>query len=236
MMLVGTAWPSTAQQSDGWKEERGIFTTVHNAPLILSGKSSESLLQVARKQPVLLALVFTRCTGVCSPFLAHLKEQVSGLDQDTDFRVIVVSFDPRDTATDMQAYAERLGLGASDRWIFAVTPEIDDLVESVGFSQAWDENNRQFEHDALLAGINTEGYLTRKLLGLRNRSDLKAMVRSINNEFSPSYRLPTQNRWFSCFNYNPDTGRSTPGLGLLFIALPAVVSFGLLLTIRAVQR
>jgi len=63
------------------------------------------------------------------------------------------------------------------------------------------------------------------LLGIRTVDDLQLMIRSIHNVFIPSYRLPTKSNIFSCFNYDPKTQTNRPGLGLLFVALPAIITF-----------
>lgn len=127
--------------------------------------------------------------------------------------------------------AQRLNLENNKQWLFATTRDIEKLNLSVGFHPKWDSTRSQFDHDALLVGINKEGYITKKLIGLRNQNDLGLLISSVNDVFSPSYRLPGKNLLFSCFNYNPETGKNTPGLGLLFLTLPAVITVVLLLGI-----
>ena len=61
----------------GWKEEDRIYSKVFDAPL--SGKQlrkGTTLYQVTSQKPTVLALIFTRCTGVCNPFLLELKENI----------------------------------------------------------------------------------------------------------------------------------------------------------------
>lgn len=222
----------SAQSVDGWKEEQGVYARVHDAPLRLIDGKETSIRQMASEKPIVLALIFTRCSGVCNPFILKLKQQLVYKEDALDFQLVVLSFDPRDRIDDMQAYARQYDLADQDNWYFAVTSQIPQLKQSLKFDPVWDSIRQQFEHDALLVGINNEGYITKKLLGLRNYRDLAKLSASIHNEFSPTYRLPGQNQMFSCFNYDPRTGKSTPGLGLLFIALPAVIAFMLLFGIR----
>ena len=56
----------------------------------------------------------------------------------------------------------------------------------VGFNPSWDSIRSQYDHDALLVGINKEGYITKKLIGIRNKSDLELLTGSVNDDFSPS--------------------------------------------------
>ncbi len=234
--IMSLVFETHAQSVDGWKEEQGIYEKVHDVPLQLITGRETSIRQLARDRPVVLALIFTRCAGVCNPFILRLKQQLILREESTGFQLIVLSFDPRDQMADMQAYAKRFGLAGEANWHFAVTSEISSLNQSIGFDPVWDSTRQQFDHDALLVGINNQGYITKKLLGLRDQGDLTQLAASVHNEFSPSYQLPGQNLLFSCFNYDPQTGKSKPGLGLLFIALPGVLAFVLLFGIRLMVR
>ena len=224
LLLIFVSGAQSLDISDEFKEEANIYEKVYDAPLKLDNGEEIDFSTLYAKKPVLLALIFTRCAGICNPFLIQLKENLQFKTGSGDFNVLVLSFDPRDSREDMELLCSRLGLENNEQWIFAVTREISQLTESVGFYPVWDSTRSQFDHDAMLVGINTEGYITKKLIGLRNKPDLTRMINSVNNVFSASYRLPGKNRLFSCFNYNPETGKNTPGLGLLVLTLPAVLT------------
>ena len=132
---------------------------------------------------------------------------------------------------DMILLSERLGLKNNKQWLFATTGDIEKMNQSVGFNPVWDSARSQYDHDAFLVGINKEGYVTKKLIGLRDKHELGLLISSVHDIFSPLYRLPNNNQLFSCFNYNPETGKNTPGLGLLFLALPAIIALLLVLGI-----
>ncbi len=221
-------------QTPNWSEETNIYDKVYDASLQLISGKNISLHQLAEKKPLIIALIFTKCTGVCNPLLFQLMEnlQHNPSDKNNPYYVLVVSFDTLDALKDMELMARRIELQNNKDWQFAITDNISQLNASVGFNPIWDDNIQQFDHDALLVGVNSDGYITKKLIGLRNEKEIGLLIRSINNVFSPTYRLPNPNILFSCFNYDPRTGKNTPGLGLLFIALPAVISFSLVLGIR----
>lgn len=208
--------------STGLEEEANIYEKIVDAPLNIAGGQQFSLHELCTGKPLLLALVFTRCSGVCNPFLLQLSENLKL--KDSSFNVLVLSFDPRDNTKDMELMAERLELKSNKQWLFGTTSRIKELNQSIGFTPVWDSLRNQYDHDALLVGVNGDGYITKKLIGIRQGHDLDLMIASINNVYSPTYRLPNKNSLFSCFNYDPATGKSTPGLGLLFIALPAVLT------------
>jgi cytochrome oxidase Cu insertion factor (SCO1/SenC/PrrC family) len=86
-------------------------------------------------------MIFARCGGVCSPFLRSLNSAISdagGLG--ADYRVVVLSFDPRDGVLDMEMMAKELGVKSNRNWIFAVasSPDIERLATATGFWFQWD--------------------------------------------------------------------------------------------------
>lgn len=214
------------------KEEVNIYKRVYDAPIETIKGEQTSLLRLTEREPLIVALIFTRCSNICYPFLLRLKEDLQFGNPRGRFNVAVVSFDPRDSKEDMERMAKGFGLDREPDWIFGITKEIDSLIRSIGFDILWDEARQQFDHDALLVGLNKDGRISKKLIGIRNTKDLNLLVSSINNVYAPTYRLPGQNLLFSCFNYDPETGKTTPGTGLLFLALPAVLTLLLLVGIR----
>lgn len=224
-MAVGQSVPT------GFEEENNIYEKVYDAKINFTKDEPQTMAQLYSKKPILLAFIYTRCSGICNPFLVQLKENLQFKTDTGNFMVLVLSFDPRDNHQDMMQLAQWLNLENNKQWLFATTSDIDKLNQSVGFKPSWDSIRSQYDHDALLVGINNEGYITKKLIGIRNKADIELMISSVNDVFSPSYRLPGKNHLFSCFNYNPKTGKNTPGLGLLILALPAIISLLLLLGI-----
>ncbi len=219
-----------------WIEEDKIYAKVYDAALKGHNIKNVSLSQFVHQNPTILALVFTRCSGVCNPFLLQLKEKMQFENNKKSFKILVISFDPRDTQAEMKLMARRFGLEKDKKWVFAITDSTNKLNNSIGFNPKWDNQRQQYDHDALLVGVNSDGFITKKLVGLRNEHDLAQLIRSINNEFSPTYKIPNKNMLFSCFNYNSITGKNTPGLGLLFIALPAIITILLILFVNLFVR
>ena len=222
--------------STGMEEETNIYEKIVNAPLYVNEKQPMTFDELYHQKPLLVALIFTRCSGICSPFLLQLKDNLQLKADDKSFNILVISFDPRDNLEDMNNMARRFGLENDPQWIFALTDSIEQLNQSIGFHPIWDSATNQYDHDALLVGINREGYITKKLIGMRTKHDIDLIIASVNNIFAPTYRLPNKNSLFSCFNYDPITGKNTPGLGLLFIALPAVLTILLLVSISYIVR
>jgi protein SCO1/2 len=174
---------------------------------------------------VLLTLVFTRCAGVCSPYLRALHAADAQLGAPSDLRRVVLSFDPRDTVEDMRQTAAHMGIAGSSDWIFGVaTPEdIGRVTRAAGFWFAWDAAREQFDHPAMLVAIR-EGRVVRLLVGgTVTAARLAEVLHEARGQFVASYPLPGQVR-FRCFEYDPATGRSTLGWGATLLLVPAAVA------------
>lgn len=217
-------YPLFAQDNGyNYSEEEKLYKSIANIELnTLEGRRKFS--EIYDKSPVILAMIFTKCTGVCSPFMSTLSKSIKKLNSKENFKILVVSFDPTDSIADMKTYAEAFRLDKDAHWIFATTPDIDSLNSSIGFNPKWDEEKKQFDHDALLVGINGNGYIVKKLTGVRGPDELQLMIKEINNGFVLSYPLPRENMLFSCFTYDPKTGTKKPSLGLLILVLPVVMA------------
>jgi hypothetical protein len=59
-------------------------------------------------EPTLLVPIFTRCTGSCPLTAVALKQAIPG--GSADFRVVLLSFDPKDVAADLRRFRQRLDL------------------------------------------------------------------------------------------------------------------------------
>lgn len=220
-----------SKDAPDWREEQNIYEKIYNANLQLADGELTTLRQLNSKSPLIVTLVFTRCSGVCYPLLLQLDEQLKSAKED-QYDVLVVSFDPRDSQTDMLNMAKMFELDNNKNWYFATTDSINSLTKSVGFNPIWSDSAKQFDHNAFLIGINSTGYITKKLIGMRGTKELDKLIYSINSGYSVTYRLPTESSLFSCFNYDPVTGKSTPGMGLIFIALPPIIALIILISIR----
>ena len=53
-------------------------------------------------------------------------------------------------------------------WILAATNKIEELKNSIGFTAAWDSNRQQFDYDTMLAGINSDGTIKKKLFCIKD--------------------------------------------------------------------
>lgn len=216
-------------------EEANVYQKIADVTLNVNEKEVK-LSDLYHQSPLIIAQVFSRCSGICTPYLIQLKENLWQVRQQKQYRVLVFSFDPRDSEKDMLRLAKSYSLDKDSSWIFATTEQIELLNHSIGFQIYWDNNRFQYEHGVLLTGISKEGIIKRKLIGMRDAEAIGGMINEINETFVPSYPLPSQNSIFSCFNYDPASGKSKPGIGLFIMLMPILLSFLLVLFLGSSKK
>jgi len=183
------------------------------------------LSEAGRGRPIVLGFVFTRCAGVCSPFLRSWLAADRRLGGRDDVTRVVVSFDPRDTLDDMTGLAAHTGATAGDEdWVFGVAApdDIRRLAEAVGFWWTWDAGRRQFDHPALLAGLR-DGRLARLLVGgTITAVRLDELRRDLTGAPVQTYPLPGR-VLFRCFDFDSTSGRLRLDWGFAVLLLPGLV-------------
>jgi len=228
---LGQGPRESARANDGSSnlpnEEQVIYRHMPDVSLKTTRQGSIFLSQLWCEKPVLVTLVFSRCAGVCSPFLRSLGEatlRIGGAGE--DYYVVVLSFDPEDTAEDMQAMATTLQLHNRPGWIFGVGPpeEIQRLARASGFWFRSVNDTGQYDHPAMLMGIR-QGRLVRLLVGATvEPALLRLVVHELQGEMVPSYPLPDPRVPFRCFGYDPATGRSRLDWGALVLLSPSLLT------------
>jgi protein SCO1/2 len=233
LMSVLAASPDAPAQVVGEKsdappnEGRYLYRALPDIGVRSESERTFRLSELWRERPILLTLVFTRCAGVCSPLLRSLKaaaEAVGGIGR--EYGVVVLSFDPRDTPSDMAELAEHLGVSGDRAWTFGVA-SVEDLVRLVratGFWFEWEEASRQYDHPAMVIGIR-EGRIVRFLIGgAVSPVRLQEVVREMRGEFVRAYPLPRRDVLFRCFQYDPASGQWRPDWGFLLLLIPGMAT------------
>jgi protein SCO1 len=206
-------------------EDRRLNTSVPDISLTTATGARATLSQIAQGKPLVLAFVFTRCGGVCSPFLTSWRSADRALGENRTYLRLVLSFDPRDTSADMSTLAHHHALDENDDWTFAVgdPKDVRSLADATGFWWTWDEGRQQFDHSAMLAGLR-DGRLVRLLVGgSMTSARLDELVREVSGEFVRSYPLPGRVP-FRCVRYDAATGRTTLDWGFALLLIPIVAT------------
>lgn len=126
-------------------------------------------------KPIVLDLMYHRCTMLCSVVLDSLARALKDVDWTVGdrFDVVTLSIDPRDTA----AVADRkrteilakYGRSEAQRgWRFLIGDEanIRRVADAVGFEYRWDAEGEQWIHPAAIFILTGDGKIARYLYGV----------------------------------------------------------------------
>ena len=128
-----------------------------------------------RGKPVLLALIYFECPGLCNFVLNGL---VRGLKQlnwtpGNEFELVAVSINPKEgaelAAKKKVSYLESYGRPQTAAgWHFLTGEEasIKKLASEVGFGYRYDEKEKEYAHSAALFVLTPEGRISRYLYGV----------------------------------------------------------------------
>ena len=125
-------------------------------------------------KPVVLTPVYYTCPLTCNLLISGFVNSLQGgrFAPTTDFRVISVSIDPKETPTlaagKKAAYLEQMGdPGAGDDWHFLTgdRESIKALTESIGFGYQYNPETMEYVHRAALVFYTPDGVVQRYLHG-----------------------------------------------------------------------
>jgi protein SCO1/2 len=183
------------------------------------------------KRPVLVTMNYYRCPVLCSVQLNELTEALRQLDWtagDEHFRIVTVSIDPREDAElagkKRAAHLASLERGETVDWNFLTGDALNIrlLAAQLGIQYAYDPEQDQYAHPAVITFLSPEGKIARYVYGLTvNPNDLKFGL----IEASEGRVGSTLDRIIlSCFHYDATLGRYGPfAFGLMRIAGAATV-------------
>jgi protein SCO1 len=127
-------------------------------------------------KPALLVLAYNRCEMLCSLVLRGVADAVrrSRLQPGSDFSLVTLSIDPRETAYEaartQQALLEAAGYPRqTERWPFLIGDEraIQAVASAVGFKYRWDPQLEQYMHPAVVFALSARGTVQSYMYGLR---------------------------------------------------------------------
>jgi protein SCO1 len=175
--------------------------------LINTEGERESLSELIDK-PTVISIVYYRCPGICSPFMASVSEVIdaSNLVIGTDYQVLNISFDPTEGPALAKANQNSYHLLINkdfdpDGFRFFTTDSANSrkLTEAVGFR--YKRQGFDFLHTSAMIFVSEDGKITRYLHGTYFLPmDLRLAV----IETSQGKSGPSVSRLLSyCFSYDP---------------------------------
>jgi protein SCO1/2 len=126
-------------------------------------------------RPVVLVLVYYQCPMLCTMVLNDLLRTMRSMPETvgTDFDVITVSFDPRDTPElanlKKKTYLAQYNRpGAEKGWHFLTGDQtsITALTSAVGFRYVWDPKYQVYAHASGIMVLTPTGKISRYFFGI----------------------------------------------------------------------
>ncbi|HKU42656.1 MAG TPA: SCO family protein [Polyangiales bacterium] len=165
-------------------------------------------------KPVLLALAYYHCPGLCDIALRELASRLRelGWRLGSDYHALTVSIDPHDTAA--TAAAKRSNVltllhASGDVWPFLIAsqPAIERLTSVLGYRYDYDAGTRQYAHPAASIVLTPAGSIARYVYGpTLEVGTLRLALREARaGRLSPSSLI--DRTVLSCFRYDPATHR-----------------------------
>jgi protein SCO1 len=137
-------------------------------------------------KPVVLVLDYLRCKTLCGLTLDNLGAALDSLPLDAgrDFRIVVISIDPRDSPADLQAAKLKFlatyrhpGGSSGLHFLTGAHPAVRSVADTVGFPYRYEPALDQFIHPAGFVVAGPDGIVSRYLLGVATRpSGLRAAL------------------------------------------------------------
>ena len=191
-------------------------------------------------RPVILVMAYYRCPMLCTLVLNGVVQGMRGMSlvPGTDYNVVTVSFDPRETpalaAAKKKTYVAHFGRpGAAEGWHFLTgkPAAIENLTRAVGFRYVYDAKQDQYIHTSGIVLLTPQGRVSRYFYGIQFPArdlQLGLVEASANKIGSPADQV-----FLYCFHYDPETGKYTAsvlnyvrlGGALTMLALAGMVWF-----------
>ena len=180
-----------------------------------SGRQAQLQTYLGRNKPILLALAYYHCPGLCDISLRELASRLRNLGWSlgADYRALTLSIDPHDkppnAAAKRASVMNLLRSNAPDEWPFLVAaqPAIEQLTKALGYRYAYDAPTHQYAHPAVSIVLTPQGTISRYLYGPTiEAQDLRLALREARAGRGGASSL-IDRTVLSCFQYDPATHR-----------------------------
>lgn len=202
------------EDRNGTKLPRDIKLTGSDGRALVLGELMDG------ERPLVLVLAYYGCPMLCSMVLNATIAGLKGAPEQLgrDYRVLVVSFDPRDgvdvASQKRESYLESFGkvvspIDGSERNAFEFAigdeAEVKRLAATVGFNYRWDDEQKQYAHAAGLFIVTPKGELSQTLTGIDYPS--QSISDALKDAKAGIWQSPLKSVLMFCFQYNPHTGK-----------------------------
>ena len=207
-------------------DSKFLYKDLPDVPVQLSGGQRGTLLKLCRGTPTILTFAYSRCAGICYPFLYSLKDNLPTVKEGAErYRTLVLSFDERETKQNMAEMEAAIEVRDTSTWSFGTVEKafIRRVTDAVGFEFKYDSATGQIDHPPIVIGINADGKIVRIIRTMDISSQLLwQLYRDIEGDYIPFSRQ-RKATLVSCFTYDSQKGSIGISWGFLLLYLPAAL-------------
>lgn len=248
--MLQAQYGATNAKVSGFVSKKGIgIDQKLNAPVPLDDVFKDEANQIVPlrtyfgERPVILALVYYDCPGLCGLTLSDLVRSLKqvNLAPAHDYDVVVVSINPAEkpplAAAKKAMYAGMSGKRSFNQgWHFLTGDQqaITQLASAVGFRYRWDAPTHQFVHAAGIMIATPEGKLSRYFYGIAyTPTDVRL---SLVEASAHKIGSPVDYVLLFCCPYDPLTGKYTVAIYNVLKLAGGVTLLGLLGLVFVLMR
>jgi len=187
------------------KPEFVLGKKVPDVTLINERGEEITLSKIAGGKPLILSLIYTRCTSACPMIVRGIKDALKDISR-KDAKVLLVDFDERDTPKDLERFRRKRDL-FGDRWVVAMAKgdNLRALTRAVDFKYFYDEKTDMFAHPNILVVLSPNLTISGYMMGVRyNPNKLSLLIEKAR--LGKVDLNPVKGFFLKCFRYDPVTG------------------------------
>ncbi|WGD51588.1 SCO family protein [Bradyrhizobium sp. CB1650] len=186
--------------------------------------------------PTVWILADYTCETLCGPTISIVSNALAdtGLSAGRDFRLIVVGFDPKDTAAQAQAMknaqlSPRSGLSEHSVFLLTAATDVGTLIDAFGVRTVYDREHDQFAHPAAAFVVTPDGRISRALSALA--VDATSLRLALVEAGQGHVGRWTDQIHLLCYGFDPASGAYTLAARRLLLAATSisVIFLGLLI-------
>ena len=207
LLFINTVYTQQTAQPIGISEKLGQFIPLDVELYDESGNLVQ--LKSIINKPTLVAFVYYRCTGICTPLLNDIAKVVEKMDLEIgkDYQILTVSFDyterPEMASDKKDNYLSGIKKAVNPNgWRFFTGDSVNvhRFTDAMGFY--YQQSGKEWIHPTALIAVSPEGKITRYLYGIHQLPlDVKLAVM----EASQGHSAPTISKVLNmCYTYDPE--------------------------------
>ncbi|HEV7775788.1 MAG TPA: SCO family protein [Luteibacter sp.] len=240
-MAMATPPPADLDARAGFDQRLGAALTM-TAQVTDQDGHTRTLGQLAHGKPLLLAFGYYRCPNLCDLTLHGMAQAVATmpLDPATDFHVLFLGIDPRESSADARQARSMLASmgkrGRPETWTFATADArtVASLTHDAGFRYFFDRGTAQYVHPAGMIVVTPEGRIAQYFFGVGY--DPGALRLALVDASGGHLGNVIDRLVLLCCGYDPASGRYTLLISRVTMILGSLFVLGMLAGIYRLRR